>query len=195
MKESEVRDGLVLKVRRRFEGKPHLLLAEVDVRWTIPARMDALLVSDRLTGFEIKSDVDSLLRLPRQVQAYSAVVERAALIVAQRHFERAVTELPSWWAIYVAKTSPSGERVLISQAKRGLLNPSINPLAVTSFVGREELTIVLRAIGEKRLSGQSVDELRKLMVARLGKKRTVETVRSLMLHRPDLVHRSLSSSH
>jgi len=40
------------------------------------SRVDALLVADRISGFEIKSDLDSLARLPRQVLAYSAVVER-----------------------------------------------------------------------------------------------------------------------
>src|SRR5436305_708698 len=50
-------------------------------------------------GYEIKSDKDTLIRLPRQVDAYNAVFERATLVSTRRHLSSAREIIPNWWGI------------------------------------------------------------------------------------------------
>lgn len=170
--------------------QPHLLVPEVDIRWSVPARADALLVGNRICGFEIKSDVDSLARLPRQVEAYGQVVERAYLVVGERHRAKATALVPEWWHIWVA--SWRGERVVVRETRRGRLNSTVNPLAVTSFLSREQLVTELTRLGEKRLSSMAVDDLRLLLVGRLGGAKTMKVARARMLDRTDWQRRSLA---
>jgi hypothetical protein len=192
VRDDDVRVGLTAAVRAKYAGMCHVLVPEVEIRWTVPARMDALLVADRIAGFEIKSDVDSLVRLPRQVQAYGEVVERAYLVVGERHQAAAVALVPDWWSIWSARWHE--DEVLVRQLRRGRLNPALNPLAVTSFLSRADLTAALRAAGERNLSSLRVDELRALLVGRVGPRRTIALARAAMLARSDWRHRSLTDA-
>lgn len=184
-----MRQGLRVAVASRMGDRPHLLVPEVDIRWSVPARADALLVGNRICGFEIKSDIDSLARLPRQVEAYGQVVERAYLVVGERHRAKATALVPKWWHIWVA--SWREERVVVRETRRGRLNPAVNPLAVTSFLSREQLIAELARLGERRLSSMTVDDLRLLLVGRLGGAGTMKVARARMLDRADWQRRSL----
>lgn len=189
MRDSDVREALVLALAQQMGQRPHVLVPEVEIRWSIPARLDALLVSNRICGFEIKSDVDNLGRLPRQIEAYSAVVERAVLVVGEKHLAAATDLVPSWWNIWSAHTR--GEAVRIRKVRGGRLNPGINPLAVTSFMTREDLTAGLQIRGHKRLSSIPIDQLRITLTREFGVRETVKLARTSMLRRTDWRYRSL----
>ncbi|NHC44350.1 sce7726 family protein [Motilibacter aurantiacus] len=189
MRDPDVRSALVTALAQRLGQRPHVLVPEVDVRWTVPARLDALLVADRICGFEIKSDVDSLARLPRQIQAYGAVVERAVLVVSERHRAAALEAVPHWWSVWVAGLK--GEHVVIRSAKRGRLNPALNPLAVSTFLTREDLLHALRSRGHAGLSSFTVDQLRQQFTTGIAAREAVRVARSYMIERRDWRGRSL----
>lgn len=191
MRDIDVRRGLKTAVASKMGDQPHLLVHEVDIRWSVPARADALLVANRICGFEIKSDVDSLARLPRQVEAYGQVVERAYLVVGERHRDKATALVPTWWHIWVA--SWRNETVVVRETRRGRLNPDVSPLAVTSFLSREQLVAELTHLGEKRLSSKSVDDLRLMLFGHLGGPGTLKVARARMLDRADWRQRSLAT--
>lgn len=189
MRDTDVRPALVGAIARQMGQRRHVLVPEVDIRWSIPARLDALLVSNRICGFEIKSDVDSLTRLPRQVEAYGAVVERAVLVVGERHLAAARELVPDWWNIWAARWQD--DTVRIRKARGGRLNPSLSALAVTSFMTREDLVAALRSRGRARLSAYSVDDLREHLTSEAGAQQTIKLARTSMLARPDWRGRSL----
>ncbi len=155
---------------------------EVEIRWSTPARMDILAVSDRIAGYEIKSDVDSLKRLERQVDAYSDVLERAYVVAGDRHITKASELVPRWWGIWHAHEDNRGN-VQLRELRASRLNPAISALAVSTFISRRELTDALTTLGEANLSSRSVDELRVLLVNRFGRKRTVELARHALIRR------------
>lgn len=192
MRDTDVRPALVAAVARRVGAQPHVLVPEVDVRWRVPARMDALLVADRISGFEIKSDVDSLTRLPRQIEAYGAVVERAVLVVGDRHLAAGTATVPDWWTVWGARWR--GDKVVIREVRRGRLNPNLNPLAVTSFMSRDDLSEALGDRGFTRLSTYNVDELRQLLASNVSTRETVRLARTAMLENQLWRHRSLLAS-
>ena len=192
MRDRDMRTALASTIAASLRDSDHVLVPEVEIRWSIPARIDALLVNDRISGFEIKSDVDSLARLPRQAEAYGAVVERAHLVVGPRHQVAATALVPDWWSIWTAAWN--GSDVSIRQVRRGRLNPGVNPLAVTSFLSRADLTTALRQVGERQLSSKSVDTLRALLLGRVGPRGTLALARSSMLARVDWRNKSLTSA-
>lgn len=189
MRDLDVRHALHEAVTRQVKGAPHVLVPEVDIRWTVPARMDALLVSHRIYGFEIKSDVDSLSRLPRQILAYNAAVERAVLVVGDRLLAPATDLVPDWWTIWRARWRD--DRVVIHEVRRGRLNPAPNVHAVTMFLLRDDLLAALRQRGHTGLGGLSVDQLRSRLVEDAGPRKTLEIARTAMRSRADWQHRTL----
>ena len=113
------------------------------------ARVDLALVNGRLHGFEIKSDQDSLRRLPAQAKIYATVLERATLVTTVRHVDRALGILPRWWEVLVAKVTGLGHLTL-NRVRRGRLNPDVDPRAMAELLWYEDAISLLRAHGAQR---------------------------------------------
>lgn len=65
-------------------------------------RCDVVALSEEMVGYEIKSDADTLRRLPRQVEWYSRVLDRAHVVTTERHLEGVQGVVPEWWGVMVA---------------------------------------------------------------------------------------------
>ena len=60
---------------------------------------DVMAVTDCLTGYEIKSDLDNYDRLEHQVSAYSQFFDKNYLVVSARHRVSASDKVPPEWGI------------------------------------------------------------------------------------------------
>src|SRR5437660_3724885 len=64
-------------------------------------RADIVVINGTMTGYEIKSDQDSLVRLAEQVDAYNRVFDHAAVVVGSRHSRSVMSAVPPFWGIFV----------------------------------------------------------------------------------------------
>src|SRR5689334_9253856 len=104
-----IRQNLMQRLQNRYLNDPAtLILNEMGIRHGA-VRADVVVINGRLHGYELKSDVDTLKRLPSQMQEYCAVFERMTLILAGKHLEKALDIVPEWWGIEVAYKNESGE--------------------------------------------------------------------------------------
>ena len=108
-------------------------------------RIDMALVNGELTGYEIKSDMDTLARLTGQAEAYGSVLDRAILVTTERHLEGALAMLPNWWGIIVAYAEQGN--VLLETFRNPGLNDRYDAFALAQLLWREE------ALDELRLRG------------------------------------------
>ena len=60
---------------------------------------DLMAVTDCLTGYEIKSDLDNYQRLGRQIKAYDRFFEQCYIVVGGRHLQSAEQKVPGNWGI------------------------------------------------------------------------------------------------
>jgi hypothetical protein len=65
-------------------------------------RADVAVVNGSLAGFEIKSDRETLARLPNQVEVYGRVFDYVTLIVGPKHAAAIRKAVPAFWGIVVA---------------------------------------------------------------------------------------------
>lgn len=63
-------------------------------------RYDFLTVTDRLTGYEIKSDHDSYERLKKQIQYYDRYFDENYIVIGKRHEKSVFSKIPPYWGIY-----------------------------------------------------------------------------------------------
>lgn len=106
------------------------------------SRVDVAVVNNILHGYEIKSDLDNLNRLPRQIEYYNRAFERMTIVVSQTHLQKVKEMVPRWWGI---KT--------ISKDKRRLIN-----VRKGRRVSYQDSELLLRLLWKKELNG-FVDEL------------------------------------
>ncbi len=140
----------------------------------------AIIGGSTFDGFEIKTERDTLKRLPRQALAYSRLFDRCNVVLAPRHVEAAVEILPSWWGVLVI----CGEPTLSFQRVRDAgVNEGVDPETLVRLLWRSEVHAVLCALGAapdpKALRSRMWDQLLSLLELH-GLK---VAVRNALLHR------------
>ncbi len=60
---------------------------------------DVMVVSDCLTGYEIKSDLDNYSRLDEQIIQYNKFFDYNYIVVSQKHLHSAESKVPDFWGI------------------------------------------------------------------------------------------------
>lgn len=146
--DAQIRSALkarLTKEQRRHAGA--VLLDELGVcRGEV--RVDVVLVNGLIHGFEIKSDRDSLRRLEVQVEFYGKVLDRATLVVGERHMDEAVAFLPEWWGVIRASSSRGGTR--FSEVRRPRKNTTRNARALVELLWLDDALRLLAAHGHDR---------------------------------------------
>ena len=113
------------------------------------ARVDILAVSEHdLDGFEIKSEQDTLGRLPSQVEFYSRVLGRASIVAAAKHLNALPAIVPPWWGIVAAE--PDRDGVCLLSLRQGSANPSPDPTALAQLLWYEEVEALLARVDALR---------------------------------------------
>lgn len=146
MRDWEVRQALHRKVLREHHSDPDtLVLEELGLRHGA-CRVDVAVINGAIHGFEIKSDSDTLDRLPSQAQAYGAVLDRATLVAGVKHVERAMLMIPIWWGVRVATPGPRGG-IEFPVVRRNRQNSAISAVAVAELLWRPEVIDALSGRG------------------------------------------------
>src|SRR4051812_15627734 len=89
MRDSDVRKALKERLHTQHVDDPHTVILEEMGVWSGSVRIDVAVINGELNGYELKSDRDTLERLPLQADIYSRVFDRLELVVGQRHATKA----------------------------------------------------------------------------------------------------------
>jgi hypothetical protein len=100
-------------------------------------RVDVAVVNGELSGFEIKSDCDTLARLDRQVRAYRKVFDRLTVVTTDRHAKHVQARVPEWCGIAIANRNQ--QRIVFSRLQSASDNPEWDIVAVLNLLWQTEL--------------------------------------------------------
>ena len=91
-----IRSALKEDLRRRYARNKKLrIIEELGVQHGT-ARIDIAVVNGTMHGYEIKSDQDTLKRLPEQMDIFNSVFDKMTLIVGKNHLYEAINIVPDW---------------------------------------------------------------------------------------------------
>ena len=109
-------------------------------------RADLVVFGDDFVGYEIKSDVDSLKRLPGQAAAFSQVFDRVVVVVTHTHLRGALAIVPEWWGVLVATRQDRYmlARVEIEVYRQPETNPELDHFAMLKILWVAEMTAELK---------------------------------------------------
>jgi len=152
----DIRKALLANLEVKYSDSSHDLIVEEFGCKT--ARADVAVINGFLHAYEIKSDSDSLDRLPSQIDAYQGVFEYVTLICGRRLLERARTTIPKWWGLQKAEFRDGS--VLIHELRTAKPNPNQNPFAVARMLWKTEALAVLRRFGHRGVTSRcTADEV------------------------------------
>ncbi len=152
----DIRKALLANLEVKYSDSSHDLIVEEFGCKT--ARADVAVINGFLHAYEIKSDSDSLDRLPSQIDAYQGVFEYVTLICGRRLLERARTTIPKWWGLQRAEFRDGS--VLIHELRTAKPNPNQNAFAVARMLWKTEALAVLRRFGHRGVTSRcTADEI------------------------------------
>jgi hypothetical protein len=142
--EAAIRAALRSSLVREHAGDDAMIVDELGLSQA-GARIDLAVINGALNGYEIKSDVDRLVRLPRQQCAYDRVFDYTTIVVGSKHHDAASALVPEWWGITEARADGNGvELVVRREAAR---NARIDVVAIAALLWRTELLAELVDLG------------------------------------------------
>lgn len=149
MKDIQIREILKKSFTNRLtQNRKHLLIEEFSIA-NGSHRCDLVYINHYWHGFEIKSEQDTLGRLPQQQKAYSKVFDKITLVVSCTHALAAIDLIPDWWGLKFAEHSRNGT-IRICNGRNPKLNPNLDATSLLELLWKEELQKLLKKIGREK---------------------------------------------
>ena len=109
------------------------------------ARVDVAVINGTVHGYEIKSERDTLSRLPSQSDTYNRVFDYVTIVTSTAHVKKIADVVPKWWGISVALPQLNDVKIVKNRLPR--LNRRVDPFALAQLLWREEVLEELGALG------------------------------------------------
>ncbi len=145
MRDTDVRQAVLALLEAHHCGDPDTWVVEEMGVWANSVRIDIAVLNGELSGFELKSDRDTLERLPLQAELYSRVFDRLTLVVGERHFSKALPIVPSWWGITVA--TMNDKCLSLESVRHSELNPNRDAYLIAHLLRKDEALTLLGRYG------------------------------------------------
>lgn len=127
------------------------------------ARIDFALINEVMHGYEIKSDRDTLDRLPEQMKEYNDVFDKMTLVVGKRHLYHAIHVVPNWWGIMLAKNDIN-TKVVFQEIRADRDNQKQDQVSIARLLWRKE---ALRILEEKNVARGFRSQTRSIIYEKL----------------------------
>jgi hypothetical protein len=107
---------------------------------------DLAVVNGSLHCYEIKSQRDSLARLPGQRASYDRVFDFVTVVAYESHAKRIVADemVPHWWGLIIARDHDGV--VLLEHQREAKRNPAVERFALAQFLWRTEVMSALEQL-------------------------------------------------
>ncbi|MBN9399557.1 MAG: sce7726 family protein ['Candidatus Kapabacteria' thiocyanatum] len=167
------------RLRRAARNTSTVIVHELGVSYG-EHRVDIATVNRRcLSGYEIKSDVDTLARLPKQASSFSSVFDRMTLVVVPKHLQTARNMVPDWWSIVV------DDGIAYHCERQGQQNPNVCATTSLQLLWKSELvsTIESLGLGQGSVARVHKPKLLELLLAEVSSKMISTIVRKVLWQR------------
>ena len=142
MKDIEIRKALMKKLEKKYRFDQEILIIEELGLCRGEVRVDLAVVNGYIHGYEIKSEQDTLRRLPNQLKIFCRTLESITFVVNSKHLKNVTKIVPSWCGIFQA--NDINGRVELVQIRQSLKNPSLDPSSIVQLLWRDEALEILR---------------------------------------------------
>jgi hypothetical protein len=110
-------------------------------------RIDIAVINGIMHGYEIKSDRDTLARLPEQMAEFNTVFDQLTLVVGKQHLYQAIHIVPDWWGVTIARINAKG-KVIFQTIREPEDNKEQDKVSMARLLWREEALRILEEHGQ-----------------------------------------------
>jgi hypothetical protein len=179
LNDKAIREALRAVLKRKHGDCPNTLIVEELGVEHGKSRIDVAVLNGSIHGYEIKSDFDSLSRLPAQVNHYSSVVDKATLVVGSKYATAGSAAVPPWWGVEICEVGINGVPQF-KKLRKPKANPSQDGLALAMLLWRREAIDVL---SELRVEAKALRVPRARLYEMMARDITVHRLRKIVRER------------
>ncbi len=144
MRDKDVRAEVLRQLALEHDGDAETRIVEEMGIWAGSVRIDVAVINGELCGYELKSERDTLARLPFQVEIYGKVFDKLVLVAGSRHVAKAITYIPEWWGVKAA--TQHGDVLELSTLRAPETNPAPDPTIIAQLLWKEEALQILERL-------------------------------------------------
>ena len=143
LNDSKVRTLLLNELNEQYRGRNDTRIINELGLDSGASRVDVAVVNGIMHGYEIKSDLDNLRRLPRQIEYYNRAFERMTIVVSRKYLAEIKQVVPSWWGIKVI----SADRMKLIDIRKGRKVSQQDPQLIIKLLWKKELEGLIDVLG------------------------------------------------
>jgi hypothetical protein len=132
----EIRDHLYSKEDNFKCFEDNIVIEELELCQGA-ARIDLAVINGNIHGYEIKSELDTLIRLPAQISVYNKVMDTITLILCKDHLHEAERIIPPWWGIKLINNR--NDKIEIDIIRDNIINPQVDAFSLVQLLWKEEI--------------------------------------------------------
>lgn len=178
MRDRDIRVALESWLLSKQHGSPVRIIHE----FPIPrpsSRIDIALINGRISGYEIKSDVDSLTRLPSQVSSYRKIFEHLCVVTTPQKSRSVLENTPSWCG--VLSYGHDGQFKILRKTKR---NPNVDAECLLYSLSKKELLTISMTAGLNSVKNKnSKSQIISKIVSKISKRSIINNCRDQLKNR------------
>jgi hypothetical protein len=179
-KDIEIRKALHCKKLSAYRTAPDTIVVDELGLVHAKARIDVAVINGCVHGYEIKSSLDTLNRLPAQLELYSQCLRKLTLVCAPRHVEQIEKIAPEWCGILVAEKGARGA-IKFRTVRRTGSNAQIDPVQLAHLLWRPEAVALLsRFESRKKMLNRPRNELYEALAEVMTVRQLTVAIREFM---------------
>lgn len=145
LRDQDVREALLEDLSKIYKDEPNTrIINELGIDFGA-SRVDIAVVNGILHGYEIKSESDTLKRLPKQMEYYNRLFERLTIVIDEKFYDDIQKIVPNWWGITIVKKR-SG-KVLFIKKRKGRMRTSQDKELLLKLLWKDELEKLVDVLG------------------------------------------------
>ncbi|MBN2796525.1 MAG: sce7726 family protein [Clostridia bacterium] len=134
--EVSIKSSFVNKVL--LKGKTHVTIFELPI---VNSRADLCKINGESIVYEIKTDLDTFSRLPKQIDDYSKIFDKTYVICSVNNQDKIKKHIPNSTGIYSYRITNTGKYIFRLE-KKALDNKTIDSYSQLSVLNKIELSLI-----------------------------------------------------
>jgi hypothetical protein len=142
----DIRRALYAKRLRRAMAQPDTLVIDELGLAHARSRIDVAVINGCIHGYEIKSAMDTLDRLPLQISIYRQTLQKLTIVAAPKHVAGVMSSAPDWCGVIAAEQGSRGG-IRFQLLRNAVTNPHTDPVMMAHLLWRDEVIDLLGRAG------------------------------------------------
>ncbi len=180
MQDLDIRKVLHSHLKKENKSiKDTIIIDELDLCSGL-SRVDVAVINGVIHGYEIKSEVDTLKRLPLQMNYYNKSLEKISIATNHLHLMEIRKVVPRWWGLILIDNDKKRTLTEIRKAKK---NPSVEGKSLLQLLWKDELFFITQKYNVDVTKSSNKKKLQETIAEKLELNEISQEVRSILKSR------------